>query len=372
MLQYSITNKQLPMTGLANLLLSGMILITTYGGPLSLRYYLLEMSKDLYYENFFRDKKILVTGASGFIGTNLINRLAQFSNSITGILHERRPQKSLLNVHYKYADLTKLEDCVTVCTGHDYVFMCAAYSTGALEIENSPLNHLTPNIVMNAQMLHAAHISKVQKFCFISSSVVYPDLAKEMCESDVDFTFYEKYYIVGWMKLFSEIMCEMYSTKVSSPMKTLVIRPSNLYGPYDKFDAPGSKVIPSLISRFSKNQNPIEVWGNGSDIKDFLYIDDFIEGLLEAFASSKLEGPINLVSGKQSTINDVLDYLCAINLPHRFQIDYQLERPQMIQSRYLSGSLAMQKIGWSAKETLVEGLRKTYDWYRKNSNRTST
>ena len=151
MLQYSITNKQLPMTGLANLLLSGMILITTYGGPLSLRYYLLEMSKDLYYENFFRDKKILVAGASGFIGTNLINRLAQFSNSITGILHERPPQKSLLNVHYKYADLTKLEDCVTVCTGHDYVFMCAAYSTGALEIENSPLNHLTPNEVL---MIH--------------------------------------------------------------------------------------------------------------------------------------------------------------------------------------------------------------------------
>ena len=133
-----------------------------------------------------------------------------------------------------------------------------------------------------------------------------------------------------------------------------------------------SEVIPSLISRFSKNQNPIEVWGNGSDIKDFLYIDDFIEGLLEAFASSKLEGPINLVSGKQSTIQDVLDHLCDISLPHRFQIDYQLERPQMIPSRYLSGSLAMQKIGWSAKETLVEGLRKTYDWYRKNSNGAST
>ena len=78
------------------------------------------------------------------------------------------------------------------------------------------------------------------------------------------------------MKRFSEILCNIYSTKINNPMKTIVIRPGNLYGPYDKFDKEKSKVIPSLIRKIVEKQNPLEVWGDGKDLKDFLYIEDFV------------------------------------------------------------------------------------------------
>ena len=84
------------------------------------------------------------------------------------------------------------------------------------------------------------------------------------------------------MKQFSELMCKMYSQKIKKPMETLIIRPGNLYGPFDKFTLKESKVIAALIRRSLEKENPFNVWGDGSDIKDFLYIDDFIEGMLMA------------------------------------------------------------------------------------------
>ena len=161
----------------------------------------------------------------------------------------------------------------------DYVFMLAANTSGAAVMEKTPLAHLTPNVIMNSQMLAAAYENQVSKFCFISSNTVYPVTDEPVKEEDVNYEFFSKYFIVGWMKLFSEKMSQMYSKHISNPMKTVVIRPGNLYGPHDKFTWTESKVIAALIRKSIERYDPLQVWGDGNDLKDFLYIDDFIDGL---------------------------------------------------------------------------------------------
>ena len=264
-------------------------------------------------KNFLRNKKILVTGATGFIGTNLVEKLVSLGANVTGTIFKNNPQIEIPNVNYINVDLTKEDCCNIVCKNQDYIFMTSANSSGAETIEKQPLSHLTPNVIMNSLMLKSAYESNVKKFCFISSNTVYPVTDYPVSENDVNYTFFDKYHIVGWMKLFSEKMCEMYSSKINNPMETIVIRPGNLYGPFDKYTTKESKVIAALIRRFAERQNPIEVWGDGNDIKDFLYIDDFINGLLKSFTINNLNNPVNIASSVPSTIKDVINCLKIIS-----------------------------------------------------------
>jgi GDP-L-fucose synthase len=314
--------------------------------------------------NFFKGKKILVTGASGFIGTNLILRLVQSGAIVSGTIHKKNPQIEIQGVNYISADLTNEIDCIKASENIDYIFMCAANSSGAAVMEKAPLTHLTPNIVMNSQMLAAAYANGIKKFIFVSSNTVYPLTDFPVKENDTNYNFYSKYYIVGWMKLFSEKMCEMYTSHIKNPMETLIVRPGNLYGPYDKYNWSESKVIAALIRRFAEGSNPLKVWGDGNDIKDFLYIDDFIDGLLEA-AASEMSGPINIASGKAATIKDVINTLIKIANSPGLKINYDLSMPSMIPKRLISVELADMALKWRARHNLEEGLYKTYNWYRK-------
>ena len=176
----------------------------------------------------YKDKRFLVTGASGFIGTNLINKLIDDGAYVIGITHRKEPQINNENVVYKQLDLTIPANCKEACKDVDYVFMCAANSSGAEVMETKPLTHLTPNILMNTLMLEAAYEAGVKKFVFISSNTVYPVTSNAVKENDYDYSFFSKYEIVGWMKLFSEKMCNMYSKSIKKPMKTLAKMPNQI------------------------------------------------------------------------------------------------------------------------------------------------
>ena len=171
--------------------------------------------------------------------------------------------------------------CARAVKGMDYVFLCAAHTSGAAVIRTTPLVHITPNVLINTLMLEAAHRAKVAKFCFISSGAAYPPTADrpvreaEMFDGDP----HDVYFAAGWMKRYAEILCRTYAEKIAQPMPTVVVRPSNVYGPYDKFDFAVSHVTAALIRRVVERQNPLEVWGTGEDIRDLIYVDDFIEGL---------------------------------------------------------------------------------------------
>ena len=312
----------------------------------------------------FKNAKVLVTGGTGFVGINLINRLLDEGANIRATLHDKDPVIVDERIEYIRGDLRLEEDCEKVVDGMDYIFMCAANTSGAKVMASTPLVHLTPNMLMNIQMLQAAYSAKVKKFLFVSTNTVYPLTDFPVKESDVTNNFYESYHIVAWMKRFTEIVCEMYSNRIKEPMKTIVVRPGNLYGPYDKFDWEKSKVIPAIMRRAIERHDPFEVWGDGMDLKDFLYIDDCIDGLILAMENLDEFEPINIASGIPVTIRDVLTQILKSADYDDADVQYDSSKPTMIPKRMIDISLAKEKLGFEPKVSLQDGIHKTVQWYK--------
>lgn len=315
-------------------------------------------------KQIFNNANVLITGGAGFVGANLISRLLDLGANLTATLHKKDALIKDERVHYLTVDLRRPEDCAAAVAGADYVFMCAANSSGAQVMTRTPLVHLTPNVQMNVSILEAAYQAGVKKFFFISSSTVYPLTDYPVKEDDVTNSFYEKYFIVAWMKRFTEIVCEMYASKIKQPMPICVVRPANIYGPLDDFAWETSHVIPALIRKVVERHNPLEVWGDGNDLKEFIYIDDFIDGML--LAMEKLDGfhIINLAAGRPATVRDVLYALLEIEGYHDANIVYNTSMPSMIPKRLIDPSKARELLGFDAKISLAEGLRRTVDWYK--------
>ena len=122
----------------------------------------------------FKDAKVLVAGGSGFIGVNLINRLLSMGAKVRATNHMKGPVILDERIEYVRCDLTLMEDCKKAVSDVDYVFLCAANTSGAAVIASTPLVHVTPNILMNSQMLEAAYFAKVKKFVWLSSNAAYP------------------------------------------------------------------------------------------------------------------------------------------------------------------------------------------------------
>ncbi|MDC3067733.1 NAD-dependent epimerase/dehydratase family protein [Paracoccaceae bacterium] len=308
-------------------------------------------------------KKILVTGATGFVGHNLVQRLVNLKFDVYGTYFTEANRRHS-GCKYIQCDLTQEKDCYKATKNIDVVVMCAANSSGAEVMTKRPLTHLTPNIVMNSQMLQASYENEVKKFVFISSNTVYPVTEFPVKEEDVNYTLYEGYHVVGWMKLFSEIMCDMYASKIPKKMSTVVVRPSNLFGPYDKFDPTKSKVIAALTRRFSLRENPMTVWGDGNDVKDFLYIDDFVDGLL-GLLNTNYVGVINICSGQKTTIKDIVSSLKEVTGTNP-KLEFDASKPSMIPYRAMDNSKIFKLTGWAPNISLTEGLKRTLNWYEGN------
>lgn len=307
-----------------------------------------------------KKSRILVTGSTGFIGHNLVKRLVSLGCDVRGT-YLTDVSRRHDGCEYVQCDLTQAEDCYKSSRDIDLVVMCAANSSGAEVMTKRPLTHLTPNIVMNSQMLQASYENEVKKFVFISSNTVYPLTDFPVKEGDVNYSIYEGYYVVGWMKLFSELMCDMYANKIPKKMPTVVVRPSNLYGPFDKFDPEKSKVIAALTRRFAQKEDPMLVWGDGNDVKDFLYIDDFIDALLQLMETN-YTGSVNICSGQETTIKDVISSLKkATGTDPSLAFDSSM--PSMIPYRAMDRSKIFELTGWSPSISLTEGLARTFEWY---------
>jgi GDP-L-fucose synthase len=166
------------------------------------------------------------------------------------------------------------------------------------------------------------------------------------------------------MKRFTEIVCDMYSNRIKESMKTVVVRPGNLYGPFDKFDWEKSKVIPAIMRRAIEKHNPFEVWGDGMDLKDFLYIDDLVDGLILAMEKLEEFEPINIASGVPVTIRDVLSEILKSADYEDADVQYDSSKPTMIPKRMIDISLAKEKLGFKPKVSLEDGIQRTVDWYR--------
>ena len=313
-----------------------------------------------------KNKNILVTGGSGFVGINLLKKLLNSEANLTATLNDSPSILDDKKINYIKGDLRLKDNCEKAVKDIDYVVMCAANTSGAKIMATTPLVHLTPNILMNMQMLEAAYEANVKKFVFISTNTVYPLTDFPVKEDDVTNEFYESYHIVAWMKRFTELVCDMYSTRIKEPMETIVLRPGNLYGPYDKFDWEKSKVLPALIRRAIERHDPFEVWGDGNDLKDFLYIDDFIDALIMSLYKLETPKPINIASGVPITIKEALNEILIAAKYDDADVQFDSSKPSMIPKRLIDVELAKKLIGFVPKVDFRQGIQNTIDWYNEN------
>ncbi len=309
--------------------------------------------------------KVLVAGGAGFIGSHLVARLSAEGAEIKASLHENRAVIKDKRVEYVRSDLTKAEDCKRLVKGMDYVFMCAASTSGAAAIEGTPLIHVTPNVVMNSRILEASYVERVKKFVWMSSSVGYPPSGDRPVREEEFFRGdpYDAYFASGWMKRYTEILCRMYSEKLDHPMPTVVLRPSNIYGPFDKFEPRRSHVTAALVRRVAERQDPLVVWGDGKDVRDVIYVDDFVDAVILAAEKVGSYDPLNIGAGKAFTVDHILGTLLEIE-GFNPRVIHDRSKPSMIPMRLVDTARAKKLLGFRPKTTLKDGLKKTVDWYK--------
>ena len=313
-----------------------------------------------------KNSKILITGGSGLVGQNLTNKLLEegYTNLRVNI-HKKQPRIKYDTVEYTYFDLQTHEGCLGATQRVEIVFHCAAQTSNAVDTVDDPLAHVTPNVSMNNFLIDASWRNGTNHYIFISSNTVYPPKGDEPVV-ETDFLFdepYPVYFPVGWMKRYAEVQCELYAKYLPRKMKCTVIRPANLFGPHDKYDFNKCHVTPATIRKVADKMNPIPVWGDGTELRDLLYIEDFVEALQVVMEKeTEMFEVYNVGSNEVHSVNDVLT-LMRTSADYSAPVEYIKGKPSMIPTRKINSDKIREKLGWKPKVSLKDGLMLAYNWY---------
>ena len=316
-----------------------------------------------------KNAKILITGGSGLVGQNLTERLVNEGyTNIRVNIHKRNVRKMFNGVDYVYLDLETRGGCNAATIGVDVVFHCAASTSNAVDTVVDPLAHVTPNVAMNNFLIDAAWRNEVKHYIFLSSNTVYPPKGDEPV-IETDFLFdepYPVYFPVGWMKRYAEVQCELYAKYLPRTMKCTVIRPANLFGPHDKYDFNKCHVTPATIRKVADKMNPIPVWGDGTELRDLLYIEDFVEALQVVMEKEENMFEVyNIGSNKVYSVLEVLDIMKGV-AQYDAPTEFISGKPSMIPTRKIDSNKIKNQLGWEAKTSLEDGLLLAYNWYNEN------
>ena len=322
-----------------------------------------------------KNKKILIVGAGGFIGGHLANRLLKDGNSIVAV--DIKPKEYWFQdfeeaKNYYAMDMKDIGNCKKVLKKIDYVFNMACNMGGMGFIENNKAECMQ-SVLINTNLLISCKENKIERYFFSSSACAYNKTKQQevfvegLREEDAYPADPEDGY--GWEKLFSERMCRHFMEDYGIQVR--IARYHNIYGPYGTFDG-GREKAPAALCRkvlnAKKNENKIEVWGDGEQTRTFLYIDDCIEGTLRLFESEYSE-PINIGSDEQVSINQMIEIIEDISATKRLERIYQLDKPKGVRGRSSNNDLAKKVLDWSFKIKLKEGLKETYNWIKNETNK---
>jgi GDP-L-fucose synthase len=311
--------------------------------------------------------KVLITGGAGLLGQNLIRTLLDRGDEVFATEFTSRKIKTQhpnLTI-YTDCNLKDYDKCLAICEDMDIIIHAAAYIRGAKGQLENPISLVRNNLYPTMNIMEAACERKVPKFAFVGSSTMYPNVSYPVKESEgFDGEPPDMYTGVGWWKRYTEKMA-MYYHSISST-KFAMVRTTAMYGPYDIFDVVRSHVIPSLIMKGSRKDDPFEVWGDGTQVRDFVFIEDFIEGLLLTIENHAVADPINIASGTPTSVKDLVG---AVVSAYNYSptLNFDSSKPTMIHTRLVDVSKALGILGWKAKTSLSEGIKKAVEWYEKEN-----
>ena len=314
----------------------------------------------------FKGKKIFIAGGTGFLGGAIARQLLAQGALVRTTHFSRAANFTHANLEWFKADLREEDACHAAVRGMDYAFNCAASTSGAADIRSNPLIHVTSNVVLNARLMEAAYRANIKRFVFLSSAAAYPPRGNHPLREDEMFTDEpaEVYYPAGWMKRYAEILCRMYGEKLNPQMPTVVIRPSNVYGPRDKFDWQRSHVTAALVRKVMERHRPILVWGTGNEVRDLIYVDDFVSGVLAAFGAAAPFLTANIGSGRGYSVKEILNTALAADGFSDAEIRFDPSRPQTVDKLLVDVTFARERLRFIAQTPLQEGLCQTIAWLR--------
>tara|TARA_B110000008_G_scaffold145089_1_gene146835 strand:- start:11130 stop:12074 length:945 start_codon:yes stop_codon:yes gene_type:complete len=310
-------------------------------------------------------KKVLICGATGFIGKNITLGLSGNKNyEIHAVRHKRPAYKTSDNVKWHKADLRNPNSIDKLIKGMDIVIQAAATTSGSKDIVSKPYIHVTDNAVINSYMFRSSYAHKIKHFIFPSCTVMYPSSKKPTKESDYNGKIIDKYKGAGETKVYLEKIAKFYS--MLSDTKFTIIRHSNIYGPHDKYDLEKSHVFGATITKVMKATDTLEVWGTGKEIRDFLHADDLVDFIKTAIRKQKSQYEIyNCGSGSPITVRELCEKIIKLS-GKDIKIQFNKAKPSIPFNMFLNTAKAKKELGWSPKTKIDKGIIKTLKWWKNN------
>lgn len=304
-----------------------------------------------------KKKKILITGAHGFLGKHLVKNL----------LEKRKvPKENLFLPTFEELDLRKWEDCQKAVKEQEIVIHLAA-KVGGIGLNRAiPGEMFYDNAIMGIQLMEAARQAKVEKFVGIGTVCVYPKFTSVPFKEEDLWSGYpeETNAPYGLAKKMLLVQAQAYRQQYG--FNAIYLLPLNMYGPGDNFEPKKSHVIAALVRKVytakKEGRNFIEVWGTGKPTRGFLYVEDGIEGILLATEKYNKPEPVNLGSSMEISIKDLARLICQL-MNFKGEIRWDASKPDGQPRRCLDVSKAEKEFGFKAKTDFVEGLKKTIQWY---------
>ena len=307
-----------------------------------------------------KGQNVLVAGGAGLLGMCLTRRLISLEISVKSTYFSRKPPDPLKKYFQQY-DFTRFEDCLAATKGQDCVLMSVAQGSGVLGVQQSSTAAILPNFKIYAGLLEACAQNEVEKIVWISSSTVYQEASYPIREDQLDLNKqpFGLYQGIGWMYRYLEQLSQTYYKKHG--LQIGIIRTANIYGPYDRFDDQRSNVVPALIKRALSKENPFIVWGDGYAVRDFIYVEDLVDGVLRVLNGNCIADPINISNGTPVSIKELVDIVLDV-CGHHVSPQYDVTKPSAIPYRVLDNTKADTLLGKFKKTSLHDGIQEVVEW----------